>query len=126
MFKKNMTSQVTGVTKYNTYSLCFLHIMRCGDKCQDKEAEEDIYDNDISEAGNINIDWEYQFLKFTAIPVLNGEYKPKASAWNVTTVLLNLKEEASMSLFKILVEVKGGVSKENVMQRLKIPNVFAA
>ena len=71
-----MTSQVTGVTKYNPYSLCFLDIMRCGDKCQDKEAEEDIYDNNISEAENINIDWEYQFLKFTAMPVLTMNIKP--------------------------------------------------
>lgn len=77
MLKENMTSQVTGVTKYNTYSLCFLHIMRCGEKCQVKEAEEDIDDNDISEAGNINIDWEYQFLKFTAIPVLTVNINPR-------------------------------------------------
>ena len=55
---------------------------------------------------------------------LNQETKIKLSACNVTTVLLKLKKETNMRLFKIVLEMKGGVSGENVMQTLKILDVY--
>lgn len=84
--------------------------------CYEKEAAEDIYDDNITKNYHpvFQIFQKAVIFKFHSHVSLNQKSKTKLLACNVTAILLNLKKKANLRLCKIMLEAKGSISRKNV------------
>lgn len=84
--------------------------------CYEKEAAEDIYDDNITKNYHavLQIFQKAVIFKFHSRVSLNQKSKTKLLACNVTAILLNLKKKANLRLCKIMLEAKGSISRKNV------------